>query len=82
MKQLVFGFGNEQPANSAVPLGPETQEILVTLMAQAILAVASTDEEQGGRNDDAVAIEQQDQAATSESEGRGLHAPVQREAGP
>ncbi len=85
MKQLVLGFGNEWEAANVVPLRPETQEHLVTLMAlmaQAILAVACTSEQHGGQSDDAEAIGQQDQPTTSESEGRGLHAPILGEAGP
>ena len=83
MKQLVLGFGSEwEAASVVVPLHPETQEHLVTLMAQAILVVVGTSEEQGGQRDDADAIGQQDPAPTSESEGRGLHAPVHEQAGP
>ena len=76
MKQLVLGFGSEWEAASEVRLDPEIQEQLVTLMAEAIVAVVDTSEQQGGQGDDANAIGAQDPAATSESEGRGLHAPI------
>ncbi len=57
MRQLVLDFGSEQEEEIAIPFHPEIQEHLVMLMAQAILAVVEAVEEQGGRSDDAVAIE-------------------------
>ncbi len=83
MRQLAFGFASQRDAASVVPLDPEIQERLVALIAEAILTVVdAVQEARGGQNDDAQAIERQDQTASPEQEGRGLHAPVHDKAGP
>ena len=83
MRQLVLSFGSEwEPASLDVPLQPEVREQLVVLMAQAIVSLVDDSEEQGGRSGEARAIEQQDQAAASQSEGGDLHASVHGQASP
>lgn len=79
MRQLVLGFASEQA--SVVALQPEIEGQLVTLMARAILAVADNDAREGGRIDDADAVEPQDHEGASEAQGGGLRTPVQPEAG-
>ncbi len=54
-QQLGLGLGEEGEIIPALPLTPEIQEMLVTLMANALLAMFDGeygDESRGGKNDE------------------------------